>query len=976
MIFGTLGSLRVVTDDGRDVAPAGRVQRTLLALLLVHANRPVPVDTLVEAIWPDDRSGRAQAKLQLAVHRLRTALGEPHRIAYDAGGYRIRVAEAEYDVARFDALVSRMQVRGVVAGEAWTLGQEALALWRGGAFEDFFTPEITPEIARCEARRRWVQEVCFEAAIARGRQSAVLGDLEGLANDEPMHERLQALLMRALHADGRTAEALEVYSRARSALVEELGLEPGRDLQDEHARVLAGEHSNSAARAVPTVPAQLPRPTPDLIGREDHLAAIDRAMTGGSRACVVTGTAGVGKTAVALAWAHAHRTDFEDGQLFVDLRGFSGSDPVDPAETLSGWLRTLGIEASAVPTGLADRSALFRSLLAERRVLVVLDNARSSDQVRPLVPGTTSCAVLVTSRETLPGIAAREGVDLVELKPLAPSAADRLLQRLVGDRAARQPGAVRDLGRACGRLPLALRVVAQQARARPEQPLEDMVAELGDIRRRLDVLDPADGAATDLRAVLSWSYTALAPSAAHLFRLLGLLPGVDADEAALVAMSGADRRDLRRRLDALTQAHLVERDRAGRYRQHDLLRAYAHERAWQDDPPEVNERARTRLLEHYARAAAGAAGLAQSDRSGADGLPAGVHDAATGDRWLAKERDNVLDAVAVARVEDATTVFELVEAYGHHLRVTGRHEEALRLHAQQLALAESVGDLGAARAARMGVGNVRMRAGDRAGAEADYRAAAAVSERADDPLGRAAAVMNLGGLAFDRGRLLLADARLQESVHVFREHREPVGLTIGLCRLGDSALAAGRPEEAEQHFAEALRWSDEHDVAIARGEALVGLAESALACGDSSRAEEHAREAMAMSEDHPGSEDEPVALSALAAVRITQGRTAEADELFSTVMRLAHRLGAVDVTMSVIRRYVVAAPHHVADPLFREAIAYAVEHGFAGVEAELRSHRADVLRSRGEPDAARAELHRARALFAALDDPRAAQLAE
>lgn len=950
MIFGTLGSLQVMTDDGRDVAPAGRVQRTLLALLLARRGRPVPAGTLTEAIWPDDGSGRTQARLQLAVHRLRAALDAPDRIVHDAGGYRIRVADREYDVARFDALVSRLQVRGLGQGEAWTLGEEALALWRGRAFEDVDGPDLAVEVERCEARRRWVQEVRFEAAIDQGRQAVVLPDLAALANDDPLHERLQVLLMRALHADGRVAEALDVYSRTRSTLVDDLGVEPGRELQDEQARVLAGEHPG-AAPAAPAVPAQLPRPTTDLTGRADRLAALDTAMAAGSRMCLVTGTAGVGKTAVALAWAHARRADFDGGQLFVDLRGFSADEPSDPAEVLAGWLRDLGVEAAAVPGRLADRSALFRSMLADRRVLVVLDNARSSAQVRPLVPGSTSCAVLVTSRETLPGLGAREGCALVELEPLSPVAAELLLTRHLGAPADQRPGALQALARACGGLPLALRIAAQQVAARPARAMEGIVAELADVRRRLDVLDAGDGEETDVRAVLSWSYAALSPGTARLFRLLGLVPGADVDEDAVVAMSADGSGEVRRGLDALVRAHLVERAGSGRVHQHDLLRAYAHERAWQEDPAPENVAARTRLLEHYARAAAGA-----------------------GPRWLASEIENVLAAVGGARVEDAATVSEVAEVYGHFLRVTGRHDEALRLHARQLELAEATGDLPAVRAARMGSGNVKMRQGDRAGSEADYRAAVVASERAHDPVGRAGAVMNLGGLAFDAGRLDLADGRLHEAVRVFREHREPAGLTIGLCRLGDSALAAGRPGVARARFAEALRLCDEHDVDVARGEAYVGLSEAALASGDLSSAEEHARHAVALSREHPDEEDRPVALSALAAVRLALGRVTEADELFGTVVRLVHRLGALDVTMSVIRRYVVAAPRDVADPLYREAITFASDHGFAGVEAELRACWADALGSRGDEAAARAERGRARALFAELDDPRARAL--
>lgn len=922
LYFAVLGPLCARTATGADVTPSGRLQRLLLATLLVHANRPVPVDTLVDVIWPGDTSARPQGKLQLAVHRLRAVLDSSKRIAYDAAGYRIRVADDEYDVARLDALASRLLVDDPSPAEAASIAQEALSLWRGeAAFEDVEHLVTAPEVTRCAARRQWLFETWCEAEIARGRQAAVLPELQARLAAHPLHERLHALLMRGLRAGARTAEALEVYTRARALLADELGLDPGPELQEEQAQALSGEVPLGVVRESAHAPAQLPPQPADLVGREDDLGAIDAALSAdGSRIVVVTGTAGVGKTAAALAWAHRHRVDFDDGQLFVDLRGFSADAPVVPVEALAACLRSLGVDGGGMPAGLAERSSLFRSLVADRRVLLVLDNAASADQVRPLLPGGPSCAVLVTSRATLPGLGAREGARVVDLAPLAETASQRLLVDLIGDGAAGDTEAVRALGRWCGHLPLALRIAAQQVVSDPARSVGDLVAEISGDRDRLDLLDAGDGPDTDVRAVLSWSYDALPQEPARVFRLMGVLPGADADEAALAAVCDTDPRSLRRLLDTLVRAHLADRDLEGRYRQHDVLRAYAAELALALDDAAERDAATGRLLGFYARSAAG--DPEQPDASW---------------NWLERECGNVLAAVEAAGPAAAPHVLSLARSYGHFLRVSGRHADGLRLHTRELEVARATGDVAAENAAWLGLGNIKMRLGDQEGAEADYRAAIALSERTGDPLRRAAAVGNLGGLATDRGDLPLAEACLNESVEVFRRHGDHLGVTIGLCRLGDCRLLEGDPGSAQRHFEESLRLCDESGVAVARCEALVGLAEAAVAQREPERAERYAAAAVELAREHPGSEDEPVALSALAAVRIAQGRRHEAEELIRTALSRAHRLGAVDVTMSVLRRYVVAAGPHEADALRQEAVVFAVAHGFRGVATELRT---------------------------------------
>nr|WP_306238183.1 BTAD domain-containing putative transcriptional regulator [Ornithinimicrobium sp. HY1745] len=918
--FGVLGPLSLLAGDGTDITPTGSVQRLLLATLLTRANRPVAVDTLLEVLWPDDTSGRGRDKLHLTVHRVRALLASPDRIALTAAGYQIRVEDGELDLARFDALASRLLVDDPPPAEAATLAQEALSLWRGEtAFEGVEHIATAPEAERCAARRRWFHEVWCAAELARGRHGAVLPELEALAAAHPLHEQFQVLLMRALQADGRRGEALAVYRSTRVALRDELGVDPGVELEQQMAQVHAGT-GPAAVDDRGRSPAELPPAPTGLTDREGELDAIDATLSGQARTCVVTGMPGVGKTALVLAWSHARRDDYPDGQLFVDLRGFGDGPPTSPAEALATCLKSLGLPPSRLPEGLEDRASLFRSVVSERRVLVVLDNAVSAEQVRPLLPAGSHCTVLVTSREMLQGLGARDGAGSVRLAPLSETGSTMLLRELIGPRAAADEASVAALARLCGHLPLALRIAAQQVELRSHQGLPELVAEMVDDQHRLDLLDVGDGE-TDIRAVLAWSCQELPDETARVFRALGLMPGRDADEETLAAWRGQEPRAQSRHLDALVRAHLLERDETGRLRQHELVRAYSAEQGRLACEPGEVEAAHARVLDFYARKAAAVGDPLELD---------------TAWSWFEQEWGNVLLALDTADASAADSVLALARAFGAFLRVSGQHEAGLRLHARQLELARETGDLRAEHAARLSLGNLRMRLGDQVGAESDYRAALALTDRVGDPLLRAASLTNLGGLLTDTGDLEQAGAALSEAVEIFGHHDDARGVSVGLSRLGDCKLLVHDPGGAADHFEEALRICDESGVEIVRSEACVGLAHAAIAQGDLARAERWAQQAIELMERHPGSEDEPLALGVLAAVRLAQDRRPEAEDLVGRALERAHRLGAIDVTMWVLRGYLVAAPLGV-EALRQEAIEFARKHGFRGIAAELDS---------------------------------------
>lgn len=1000
--FDVLGPFRM-RRDGTDQTVYGRVSRLLLAILLVHADRPVPADVLIEAVWPGDHSGRARAKLQLAIHRVRARLDSPTRLTLEPGGYRLAVSDDGYDVAEFDRLADRLLRTELTPVEIANTARTALDLWRGSAFEGIDEVAAMPEAARCEERRRWVFDVWCEAELDCGRGRALTGELELRGAEEPLHERHAVLLIRALRSCGRTADALAVYRRARSALLEELGVEPGSELQQEQARVLAGDRPfGGAGRAdpdppdhptQPDQPAQLP-PAVDLTGRSSELTEV--GGPDGPRLRLITGMGGVGKTSIALAWAHRHTDAFLDGQLFLDLRGFSDDPPVEPRDALESCLSSLGVPPERVPAGLDDRSNLFRSLLSSRRVLIVLDNAGSADQIRPLLPGSGPATVIVTSRHALPGLVARDGAVVVVVKPLDRRASVALLTSLIGrpsgdadPAAGDSPGeqtaadvqAITQLAQLCGDLPLALRVAAQQVVGRVDQSIAELVIELTDERDRLDLLDAGDGPATDVRAVLSWSYVSLAPESAELFRLLGLLPGADADVSALAALSGTGRTVVRRRLDVLVRAHLVDRSVHGRYRQHDLLRAYATELAELVQDAASRRAARARLLRFYAHAAASAVAMVRPDDD--YNRPAPVENPAEpmtfdhpaqAEHWLDTEQGNVLAVAYDADPEEASSVLVIAAAYGWRLIDRGLVADGLRLHTRELALARLVGDHYLESRALSGIGNCRFVQGDFDGAEAEFDAIRVLHQQhgITDSLGGVCGYLGIVSLA--RGQLSRAEALLDESAQRYRASKRALPIAIATAHhyRGVARLRADDPRAAARHFQDALAVCDRNDLAYHRLDVLTGLAEVAFATGDPAGADELARQVVDEARRRQVITSAVWALATQGRARMALGDHELGHRLFREATRMVRRTGKVDDTMLVLDSYARAmADDPSASALFGDAIGYAQKYGFGGFQAGLQSGFAELLVSRGDLAGGIVQLADAQRVYAALDDPRA-----
>jgi DNA-binding SARP family transcriptional activator/tetratricopeptide (TPR) repeat protein len=613
-----LGPLVIRHAGVTTAVPSGK-QRVLLATLLTRARSVVSLDELAETMWDGMAPPSRSVTIRNYVKRLRTVLAASigPRILTRSPGYVIELADDELDLSRFREL-SRRGSAAIQAGlwsEARTALLEGLQLWRGTPLADVPSRVLRDGEGReLEQMRLQAIEWRIEVDLRLGHIDQLIPELQTLIALEPFRERFHAQLMLALYRSNRQAEALVAYRGVRDALVAELGVEPGPDLQQVHQQILLGRNKPATPRPVTAdgttrafaVPRQLPTAVRHFVGRSRELSMLDelRAESVNPAGPVVisgiAGTGGIGKTTLALHWAHQVADHFADGQLYVNLRGFDQSgEPAAPGDAIRGFLDAFGVPAERIPTGLEARTALYRTLLARRRVLIVLDNARDSDQVRPLLPGGGGAMVLVTSRNRLTGLAVTEGAHLLVPDVLSEDEGrDLLAARLGADRLATEPAAVNDLIRLCDRLPLALSIVAARTAARPGFSLSALVRELGNAHTRLNALDSGEPG-TSVRSVFSWSYRQLGATAARLFRLLGLNPGPDISTAALASLAGLPVERIGGPLAELTALHLVGERSPGRYSCHDLLRSYARERAHEQDGEPDCRTAVHRLLDHY-----------------------------------------------------------------------------------------------------------------------------------------------------------------------------------------------------------------------------------------------------------------------------------------------------------------------------------------------------------------------------------------
>ena len=1005
-----LGSLRAWHDGAElDLGPPGR--RAVLGLLVLAGGDAVARRDLVDALWGDRPPPSAVNVVQTHVKHLRRLL-EPERapragsgvLPHVGGGYAVRRDAVDVDLWRFRELIAEANDAHRDADAARVVASlgEALRLWHGRPLAEL--PPLTghPKVVSLVAERRETFSRYAGAMIEAGAAAEVLPGIAEAAAEQPLDEAAQALLIRAHHALGQRGEAFRLYGQVRTRLVDELGIDPGPELLAAHAAVLRAPAVAAPAESRPAhqIPKQLPAEPHGFTGRTVDLAVLDTVPAGGIAA--VSGTAGVGKTALALHWAHRARARFPDGQLYANLRGHSPGAPAAPVEILAQFLAALGMPPDRVPPDVETAAALYRTLTTDRRILVLLDNAVDPDQVRPLLPAGPGCLVVVTGRDRLTGLVAVHGARRLTLEVLSPDDAVELLAGVLGhERVHAEPEAALEFAKLCVHLPLALRIAAANLADRPGAGIEDYVAELREGNLLTALAVPGDEQ-TAVRTAFGLSHAALPADAQRLFRLLSLVPGADVGAEAVAALAGTAPPRAAALLDRLAAAHLVEHHAPGRYRFHDLLRRYAAELAGRLEPAVDRERALRRLYDWYLAAVDGAARLLYPHmlRLPVSGAPAAFPGLGEASAWLDTERGNLVAAVRFAaghgpramawRLADALRGYfwmcmrcvewlavaeaglSAADADGGpraravarlsladlHFR-QGRYRQAVRNYTASLLLARQA-DWAEAQAAVLGnLGCVYWQSGRPADAASRFGRGLALSRRIGQPAGEAVAFGNLGLVHWEMGRLAEAADHYTQALRRYRRIRSRYGEAINLANLGQTQRARGRTAEAVELLCRSLDLQCEAGNRGGEAETRSRLALAHADRGHRAVAVECAGTGLTLAREAGDPRTEAEALAALAAVLARFGDRPEASRRYGQALDLIRETG--DRYPEVDALIGLAAV--TADPVpARQALALAERAGYRALQGQALTALAEVLFAHGEPGAAAEHARRALAV--------------
>jgi DNA-binding SARP family transcriptional activator len=877
MQFRLLGPLEVWDGDER-IDLGGAKQRALLALLLLKANRTVRRAQVMDWLWDLEPPRTAQDLVHQYVSRLRRALRQGHpaelssqRLLTLASGYVLRVEPEELDLDRFERLVKQAQQRMAAHDLELASGilGHALGLWRGAALADLPSSlAVDGERARLEELRLTVLEERIEADLGIGRHAQLVGELEALVSAHPLRERLRAQLMLALYRSGRQPEALGVYQATRRLLAADYGLEPGSRLRELEQAILRDEPalhkptSNAGllslrSQPLQPIPHELPGSIAEFTGRTRELQLLtqllDLPSTTASCPVVISaidGMGGVGKSALAIQAANQLAERFPDGQLYVNLHGATpGQAPLSPLDALGQLLRSLGLDPAAIPAQVEDAAVRWRSLAAGRRLLLLLDNAHDAAQVRPLLPGSSTCAVVVTSRQVL---GALDGANSLHLGLLAQDDALELLGRISGrQRVAAEPAAAAEVVGWCGRLPLAIRIAGARLAARPVWPIRELAERLADATRRLDELTVqglAVRAAFDVSLqLLRGSTDPVDQAAGSAFGLLSLPDGPDIGLAAAARLLDQPESTTQTLLERLVDTHLLETPWPGRYRFHDLVRLHARQHATchHGEPERLD--ALTRLFGFYTATGWNTLALIRpGDRRLAGAAPQWTRggrqfsDLRTARAWLEAERSNLLAAISQAAALVPAIPVELAgqlaralhgffsvgsywqdciaanqtalhlalrtgdgvaQAFAHNdlgvaYEALGRYQEALASHHQSLTISRARGDRKGQAASLGNLGRVHQRLGRYPEAIASLRDSLAINRALGDRRGQAVNLGNFGTVYERMGRYQEADNSLQESLALFRELGERHAVASVLNDIGRVHERSGRYQDA------------------------------------------------------------------------------------------------------------------------------------------------------------------------------------
>ncbi|MEU1818825.1 BTAD domain-containing putative transcriptional regulator [Streptomyces roseifaciens] len=858
MEFRLLGAVSVVTEaGGLPLGPTKR--RSLLAALLLRPNSPVLVDQLTAALWEQEPPLHARGVIQGHVSQLRTLLIGAHAGAYgvelitQGAAYVLRMPTALLDVHRFEDLVAQARDQCGPA-EAVTMYREALSLWRGPALADVCpSPPLQAAAQALEELRLASVERLAASYVELGEHARAATVLHAEAVAHPLRESLAAALMTALHRAGRRSEALDWFHRTRRLLADELGVHPGRELADAYATALRGEadcagiETAAPLQAATAHDAPLPTVTPatfhpgaaDLLpraprgfhGREQELAALSRAADGEAPVCLVTGPAGVGKTALVMQWAHRNRAGFPGGRLYADLRGFSDTGEPTTAEVLREFLLALGVAPHRMPESANGAAALFRSLAADRELLVVLDNARDSEQVRSLLPGGARCVTVVTSRYRLSGLIVTDAARPVPVDVLTPEDGTALLAGVLGkERVLAEPAAARRLAELCSGLPLALRVAAARLADRPGWALSEMNAEMLDSTRRLSLLDVED---TGVRAALRLTVGQLPEHVARHFACLGRHPGTRFDRYATAALIQTDLATVEAVMERLVASHLVTETAPGRWMLHDLVRLYARTLDARPD-------ALTRVLDHCIATALAAATVAEPGNEAGIPLPpdflapAAVRTFTDQDdamAWYGAERDDLVLAATAAHTAGLHGRTWRIVMLLWPLMARWVLDGWTPLLETALEAARAEADPAAESRVRALLGWVLTEEGRSDEARTCVEAAPALSARAGDLRGEANALVVLSWAQAALGDLGEAAEGCARAVEVARKADDRYIERLALYHLARYRLDTGQWQAALDTATEALAFEDLPGTVVASrvllltttGEALLGL---------------------------------------------------------------------------------------------------------------------------------------------------------
>ncbi|MGI5271618.1 BTAD domain-containing putative transcriptional regulator [Nonomuraea sp. CA-218870] len=1038
-----LGPLTIrVRGNAVDLAPPS--QRRLLGLLTLRAGHVVTHTEIVDFLWDADIPASYLNLVHGHLSRLRRFLGDADTgaqlITRTGAGYRLNLAADQSDALEFTGLLERAAAHRAAgsADAARQAYEQALSLWRGQPLADLPAHTFQHPTVVALARQRLTAVLEYaDLALDAGHAGPALERLHEVAHTEPLHEGLNARILLALAASGQRAAAIRRYDDLRDRLRTELGIDPGPELRDARARALHRDdprddprddvrddvrvsHRGPATAPPPdaaraAVPAQLPPDLAAFTGRLEQLGMLDAYLSAAdahpaaARVSVISGTAGVGKTSLAVHWAHRVRRRFPDGQLYYNLRGYSAHTAKTAADALTGFLLALGVAPASVPLDVEARSALFRSLTAERRLLVVLDDVISPEEVRPVLPANSGSAVVVTSRNDLSGLRVHDDALIVELDVLSTREAVTLLTRTLAPRADDTPAHLfEQLAELCARLPLALRIAAANISRGTYATVRDYVTALREGDRLAELaVDGAPGAAVE--AAFALSYAALPPSTARLFRLLGLLPGIDFGVEAAAALTGSPVREIRRELARLATANLVDRVEPGRYRFHDLLRLYAAERATTLESPRRLTEARQRLYDWYLLSVRAAVERSHPHwgrlplASGPEGVRAmEFADLAAAARWLAREHGNLVAAVhAAARSGPRRSAWLLVDAMRSHFWASGNMTDWLSCARAAATAAEEEGEAAGQAAALLSLADAHA-FHRRREALSLYEQAFELAVKGDWRAGASSIVNNLGGHQARFGKLPDAVGTLRRGIELDEEDGRTAWLGVKHVNLAATYAQLGLLEDAHSHllkavdlhpdldgiialnlgevchlrgsFAEALRHLGQARARSLSAKArsvelscLVVLAEVRGELGDHDTALALAQEALDRSRDLHDRYTQAQAHNALGRLQQLTGRPARAAEHHERAADLAGDPHPIVRAFALVGRAVAAGDLRDpgADAFAGQALRIARERSFRIVEGQARTALAGIALAAG--DLAQAE----REARAALDVHRA-----